>query len=63
MSVNGTAVIFFTSFAFLNMVIGIIINVMEEEHAIAKQEASTEPTMSELMKEIRELKVLINTRV
>jgi hypothetical protein len=35
---------------------------MEEEPASAKQEASTEPTMSELMKEVRELKELINTQ-
>lgn len=30
--------IFFTAFAFLNMVIGIVVNVMEEEHAKAREE-------------------------
>ena len=29
--------IFFTAFAFLNMVIGIVVNVMEEEHAKARE--------------------------
>jgi voltage-gated sodium channel len=49
--------IFFTAFAFLNMVIGIVVNVMEEEHALMKQEK--EPSMTELQNEIRELKRLI----
>ena len=51
--------IFFTTFAFLNMVIGIVVNVMEEEHALMKQEK--EPSMTELQNEIRELKSLILT--
>ncbi|GAA5136405.1 ion transporter [Thalassotalea piscium] len=49
--------IFFTAFAFLNMVIGIVVNVMEEEHAA--QRNVNEPSMSELQNEIRELKSLI----
>lgn len=43
--------IFFTAFAFLNMVIGIVVNVMEQEHAKvlkAEQEANHEPTMKDL---------------
>jgi len=34
--------IFFTAFAFLNMVIGIVVNVMEEEHAKAREEHQKE---------------------
>jgi voltage-gated sodium channel len=49
--------IFFTAFAFLNMVIGIVVNVMEEEHS--KEKNKGEPTMRELKEEITELKVLI----
>lgn len=64
--------IFFTAFAFLNMVIGIVVNVMEEEHAKAREEQADsnpnsnsdtkpnpEPTMQELQQEIRELKGLV----
>jgi len=49
--------IFFTAFAFLNMVIGIVVNVMEEEHALMRSE--TEPSMTDLQNEIQELKALI----
>ncbi|MGB1322941.1 MAG: ion transporter [Vibrio gallaecicus] len=49
--------IFFTAFAFLNMVIGIVVNVMEEEHA--RERSKKEPSMSELQDEIRELKAMI----
>lgn len=54
--------IFFTAFAFLNMIIGIVVNVLEEEHALERAEeaeASGEPTLTELRDEIRELKQLI----
>ncbi|KMT66395.1 ion transporter [Catenovulum maritimum] len=52
--------IFFTAFAFLNMVIGIVMNVMEEEHLKAKQEKhGVEPSMTELKQEINELKQMI----
>lgn len=53
--------IFFTAFAFLNMVIGIVVNVMEEEHALER--SSKEPSMTELQDEIRELKALINEKL
>ena len=44
---------------FLNMVIGIVVNVMEQENAKAKKEqdiANHEPTMKELMNEITALR-------
>ena len=49
--------IFFTAFAFLNMVIGIVVNVMEEEHALMRSE--TEPSMTDLHNEIQELKAIL----
>ena len=47
--------IFFTAFAFLNMVIGIVVNVMEQEHAKAREEqkdADQEPTIADLNQKI-----------
>ncbi|WP_421866379.1 ion transporter [Motiliproteus sp.] len=54
--------IFFTAFAFLNMVIGIVVNVMDDEHEkIRKQkaEANHEPTIADLQQQIAELKELL----
>lgn len=54
--------IFFTAFAFLNMVIGIVVNVMEEEHqqiAEAEAKAAGEPTLREIQEQINELKELL----
>jgi len=52
--------IFFTAFAFLNMVIGIVVNVMEEEHQAAKAEnAEKQPTLAELQQELKEIKSLL----
>lgn len=52
--------IFFTTFAFLNMVIGIVVNVMEEERGkIYEEEHPDEPDISSLQREIQELKALI----
>ena len=54
--------IFLTTFAFLNMVIGIVVNVMEAEHAEErKEQAEAEgiPNIEDLHKEILELKALI----
>ncbi|WP_218352344.1 ion transporter [Alteromonas lipotrueiana] len=51
--------IFFTAFAFLNMVIGIVVNVMEQENAkarAAEEEQNDEPSLSELMYEIKQIK-------
>lgn len=53
--------IFFTAFAFLNMVIGIVVNVMEEEHNADRNK--DQPTLAELQQEIQELKALINTNL
>lgn len=66
--------IFFTAFAFLNMVIGIVVNVMERENEkaraekqaalVAEQKAQgyVEPTLDDVLAEIRALKVQINER-
>lgn len=54
--------IFLTAFAFLNMVIGIVVNVLEDEHAkerAAQDEADGKISMDELAAEIRELKALL----
>lgn len=50
--------IFFTAFAFLNMVIGIVVNVLEEEHREMDREQG-EPTLQELQAELREIKGLL----
>ena len=66
--------IFFTAFAFLNMVIGIVVNVMEmeNENARAEKEAAlleeqmaqghVEPTLHDVMKELRELKAQVSAQ-
>ncbi|BBN83395.1 hypothetical protein PA25_33800 [Pseudoalteromonas sp. A25] len=54
--------IFFTAFAFLNMVIGIVVNVMEDERSKmkkAKEDAKNVPTIEDLHSEIQQLKALI----
>ena len=51
--------IFFTAFAFLNMIIGIVVNVMEEEHQ-AEAHAAGEPTLTELQDQIRELTSMVS---
>lgn len=51
--------IFFTAFAFLNMVIGIVVNVMEQENLKARQALAAderEPTLSEVMAELQALR-------
>jgi voltage-gated sodium channel len=58
--------IFLSAFAFLNMIIGIVVNVLEEEHQrLAKEEARAagEPTMIELREEIHDLKRLLEERL
>ncbi len=58
--------IFFTAFAFLNMIIGIVVNVLEEEHrrvANEEAEAAGEPTLKDLQLEIQELKSLLRQQV
>ncbi|MFT7373515.1 MAG: voltage-gated sodium channel [Oleiphilaceae bacterium] len=54
--------IFFTAFAFLNMVIGIVVNVLEEENQRMKEEDDKlqgRANLDDLQREIRELKALI----
>ncbi len=52
--------LFFTAFAFLNMVIGIVVNVMEEEKSKEKP-VEKDQTMEQLQTSIDELKELIQT--
>jgi voltage-gated sodium channel len=52
--------IFFTAFAFLNMVIGIVVGVMEQENAKAraeKMEEQGEPSLKEISEQISALQV------
>jgi len=52
--------IFFTAFAFLNMVIGIVVNVINEEHELErKMEHPEEPTMEDLQQQLNEIRMLI----
>ena len=58
--------IFLSAFAFLNMIIGIVVNVLEEEHQREAREeaiAAGEPTLKELREEIRGLRLLMEQRV
>lgn len=51
--------IFLTAFAFLNMVIGIVVSVIEKENAMEEAAAHPEPSMGDLQKEIKSLQVMI----
>ena len=52
--------IFLTAFAFLNMVIGIVVGVMEKEHQLMREEeTAAEPTVADLQADIAELKQII----
>ncbi|MCX4189394.1 ion transporter [Methylophaga sp. OBS3] len=52
--------IFLNTFAFLNMLIGIVVNVMEQERQEAYQQAhKNDPTISDLSNQINELKLMI----
>ncbi len=54
--------IFLTAFAFLNMVIGIVVNVMEDEHAQERHQQELEdgtPTIDTLSAQVEELKQLV----
>ena len=56
--------IFLSAFAFLNMVIGIVVNVMEEEHAQAraeKMEEEGEPTLRDIAKQISQLQLQLES--
>lgn len=55
--------IFLNAFAFLNMLIGIVVNVMEKENAEQWQrDHADEPTITDLSKQIEELKALIEQK-
>jgi len=53
--------IFFTAFAFLNMVIGIVVNVMNEEHERIRELENTEEdvTLESLNRQLTEMKQLL----
>ncbi len=51
--------IFLSAFAFLNMIIGIVVGVMDQEHRRMELEANPEPSMSDLQREIGELKAMV----
>ena len=53
--------IFLSAFAFLNMVIGIVVGAMDAEHKLMEKETSTEPTLSDLQREIGELKLMVSS--
>lgn len=58
--------IFLSAFAFLNMIIGIVVNVLEEEHqrqAKVDAEAAGEPDMLALQAEIRAVRALLEARL
>lgn len=50
--------IFFTAFAFLNMIIGIVVNVLEEEHR-EQSRLDGEPTLEDVHAELKELKQML----
>ncbi|MCL6416141.1 ion transporter [Aestuariirhabdus sp. Z084] len=57
--------IFLTAFAFLNMVIGIVVNVLEEEHQKERDEealAGGKPTVESLSVQVEELKQLVQAQ-
>lgn len=57
--------IFFTAFAFLNMVIGIVVNVLEDERALLRAEEAQldpEPTIADLQAQLDEIKVMLRSR-
>ncbi|MGI9275988.1 MAG: ion transporter [Endozoicomonas sp.] len=54
--------IFFTAFAFLNMIIGIVVNVLEDERQKQRKEEKKErgePTLLELQQQLDEIKQLL----
>lgn len=53
--------IFFTAFAFLNMIIGIVVNVLEEEHK-EQSRLDGEPTLEEIYAELKEVKRLLTEK-
>ncbi len=57
--------IFFTAFAFLNMIIGIVVNVMEEEHRGMQAKAAAsrgEPTLSDVHEQLQAIREHLESR-
>ena len=52
--------IFLTAFAFLNMVIGIVVSVLEEENLKMRLEKHPEPTMEDLQNQLVEIKTALD---
>jgi voltage-gated sodium channel len=53
--------IFLSAFAFLNMVIGIVVGVLDQEHKRLAQETNPKSTIRELQQKIGELKLMVAT--
>ena len=60
--------IFLTAFAFLNMIIGIVVKVLEDEHQRERDalnqahEGSVEPNLYDIQRQLVELKALVEKR-
>lgn len=57
--------IFFTAFAFLNMIIGIVVNVLEDERQKlrkAEQQAAAQPSMEDLQRQLDEITLLLDKK-
>jgi len=57
--------IFFTAFAFLNMVIGIVVNVLEQERQLEadlESDKANQPSMADLQQELAEIKALLQKK-
>ncbi|WP_413694209.1 ion transporter [Psychromonas sp. KJ10-2] len=57
--------IFFTAFAFLNMVIGIVVNVLEQERQLEadlESDKANQPTIADLQQELAEIKALLKQK-
>ncbi len=57
--------IFFTAFAFLNMIIGIVVNVMEEEHRSIRDKAAAsrgEPTLADVHERLGEIQGMLRAQ-
>lgn len=56
--------IFFTAFAFLNMIIGIVVNVLNDEHERMKEEEQANAlTLEDLDKKLDDLTILVSDRL
>jgi voltage-gated sodium channel len=51
--------IFLTAFAFLNMVIGIVVNVLEEEHQLSIEEDPNQASVQDVYRELQEIKEML----